>query len=149
SGDIFDTYGGSNGTSMSCPVVAGNLVLIEQRYKQLHGNQNIPSNLLKALAMNGATDVGNPGPDFLHGYGLLNTYRSIEMLNNNRYVIDSIGNGGNETYTFTVPPGTAQLKVMLYWHDVAASPLAAQTLINDLDLEVEEPNSSLHHPLIL
>src|SRR5690606_8289158 len=48
SGDIFDTYGGSNGTSMSCPVVAGNLVLIEQRYKQLHGNQNIPSNLLKA-----------------------------------------------------------------------------------------------------
>jgi len=138
SGNVFDLYGHSNGTSMSCPVVAGNLALIEQRYKQLHSGQNIPSDLLKALAMNGATDVGNPGPDYAHGYGLINTVRSISMLDNTRYFTDTISNGATKTYTITVPSNTAQIKVMLYWHDDPASPLANQTLINNLDLTVTD-----------
>lgn len=149
SGDINDNYGHSNGTSMSCPVVTGNLALIQQRYHQLHAGQNIPSDLLKALAMNGATDVGNPGPDFLHGYGLLNTYRSIQMLDNSHYAIDSLSNGGQKNISISVPPNTSKLKVMLYWHDDPANPLAASTLVNNLDLEVAEPNATLHHPLVL
>lgn len=149
SGDVGDNYGNSNGTSMSCPVVTGNLALIEERYKQLHSNQNAPASLLKALAMNGATDVGNPGPDFTNGFGLINTYRSIQMLDNNRYLFDSVGNGATNTHVISVPANTAQLKVMLYWSDEAASPLAATALINDLDIEVKDANNNTHHPLVL
>ena len=38
---------------------------------------------------------------------------------------------------------------MLYWHDVAASPLSTKQLINDLDLTVQEPSSTVHKPLVL
>jgi hypothetical protein len=149
SGDVGDNYGNSNGTSMSCPVVTGNLALIEERYKQLHGNQNAPASLMKALAMNGATDVGNPGPDFTNGFGLINTYRSIQMLDNNRYLLDSVDNAATNTHVISVPANTTQLKVMLYWLDEAASPLAATTLVNDLDLEVKDGSNNIHHPLVL
>jgi hypothetical protein len=150
SGDVYDNYGNSNGTSMSCPVVTGNLALFEERYKQLHNNQNAPASLMKALAMNGATDVGNPGPDFTNGFGLINTYRSIQMLDNNHYLFDSVANAATNTHIISVPANTAQLKVMLYWADDAASPLAATALINDLDLTVKDPNNSnTHHPFVL
>ncbi len=142
SGDIYDMYGHSNGTSMSSPVVAGNLALIEQRYKQLSGNQNIPSDLLKTLAMNGATDMGKPGPDFTHGYGLINTYRSIQMLDNNWFNIDSVNNGATKTHNIIIPPNTAQVKIMLYWHDDPASPLSSTALINNLDLEANSGGTS-------
>jgi len=149
SGDVYDNYGNSNGTSMSCPIVTGNLALLEQRYKQLHSNQNIPSDLLKALAMNGATDMGNPGPDYTYGYGLVNTYRSVQMLDNNRYLRDSVKNGALKTHLINVPPNVAQLKVMLYWHDDAASPLSSKALVNDLDLQLVDPAAGTHLPFIL
>lgn len=149
SGNIYDMYGPSNGTSMSCPVVTGCLALLEQRYKQLHSNQNAPGSLLKALVMNGAIDWGNPGPDFIYGFGQMNDYRAIQMLDSNRYKIDSLNNNTNSSFNINVPANTAQLKVMLYWHDPSASLIAAKALVNDLDLEVKEPNNTIHHPLIL
>lgn len=136
SGDVFDGYGHSNGTSMSSPVVAGSLALLQQRYGQLQPNRNMPTDLMKALAMNGATDVGNPGPDYSHGFGLVNVVRSLDMLDANRFIIDSVDNGGVKSYNIAVPPNTSKLKVMLYWHDVAASPLASTSLVNNLDLEL-------------
>jgi hypothetical protein len=149
SGDVFDNYGYSNGTSMSCPHVTGCLALLQQRYRQLHSNQNIPSNLLKAVAMNGAVDFGNPGPDYTYGYGLVNDYRSLQILDNNRYMIDSVTNGPTKTFNINVPANTAQLKVMLYWHDATGSLLASKALVNNLDLQVKEPNNTLHNPLVL
>ena len=38
---------------------------------------------------------------------------------------------------------------MLYWNDTGASPLANNQLVNDLDLTVNDPSSSLHKPLVL
>src|SRR5690606_6192241 len=42
-----------------------------------------------------------------------------------------------------------QIKVMLYWNDPSASALAAQTLVNDLDLELYTPASNIIYPGIL
>ena len=64
-------------------------------------------------------------------------------------IISSIANSGNNTHNITVPANTAQLKVMLYWHDPAAAVLASQTLVNDLDLEVRDPFNALTLPFIL
>lgn len=149
SGDIFDMYGLSNGTSMAAPIVTGSLGLLTQRYKQLHGNANPASDLLKAITVNGAVDIGNPGPDFIYGFGMLDLYRSIQILNNSWYFVDSVDNNATKTHTINVPANTAQLKVMLYWNDAPATPLAATALINDLDLQVKEPSNTTHLPLIL
>jgi hypothetical protein len=147
--NVFDQHSLINGTSMACPVATGALALLSQRYKQLNGGANPPGSLLKILAMNGATDYGNPGPDYIYGFGLLNLDHSIRMLQNSQYHISSLSPSASQTINITVPPNTAQLKVMLYWHDPAASPLAAAALVNNLDLEVTSSTSVVHRPKIL
>lgn len=146
---LYDNYVGMTGTSMACPGATGALALLSQRYKQLNGNNNAPNALLKALIMNGATDVGNTGPDYKYGFGLINLYRSLEILNNNRVQNNTISQNGSQIYTINVPANTVQLKVLLYWNDAAASPSSSIALVNNLDFTVIEPNNNLHHPLVL
>ncbi|MEI9913285.1 MAG: fibronectin type III domain-containing protein, partial [Bacteroidota bacterium] len=104
---------------------------------------------MKALICNGGRDLGNAGPDYTYGFGWLNLLRSVDMLENNRYIISSVANSGSNTHNINVPANTAQLKVMLYWHDPAAAALASQSLINDVDLEVRDPSNTLFLPYIL
>lgn len=143
-------YFSSMGTSMAAPAVSGGLALLYQQYRQLHGNSNPKSGLMKALLCNGASDAGNTGPDFKNGYGLMNLGRAAAMLENNRYFTSAVSNGNTNVHTINnVPANTAMIKVMLYWHDPAASPLAARTLVNDLDLEVRTPAGMVVYPLRL
>ncbi len=144
-----DSYFVSGGTSMASPGVAGGLALLSERYKQIKGNVNAPADVLKALVLNTATDIGNPGPDYTFGFGFMNLARAINVLNNNQYNAGLINNGGQQTYTISVPPNTAQLKVMLLWFDAPASVASTKQLVNDLDIEVLTPASIIHKPLVL
>ena len=143
-----DGYLSAGGTSMASPGVTGALALLSQRYKQLHG-ADPRGDVLKALILNGATDMGNPGPDFSFGFGVLNLYRSLELLTHDRYAVRAAAHQDRQSMQITVPANTAQLKVMLYWHDVPASPAAALALVNDLDLTVTAPSGTVHLPLVL
>ncbi|MDB5253534.1 MAG: family serine peptidase, partial [Flaviaesturariibacter sp.] len=135
-------YGTITGTSMAAPAITGGLALLCQRYRQLHGGANPPGALIKALACNGASDRGNAGPDYSYGFGHLNLVRSVEMLEANNYVQATVVTGGRNTTRITVPPNTARLNILLYWHDPAASPLSSRTLVNDLDLSVTTPGGA-------
>lgn len=142
-------YSYNNGTSMSAPAVTGGLTLLYQRYRQLNGGTDPKNGLMKALVCNGASDRGNAGPDFQYGFGWMNLLRSIDMIENKHYFTASSTNGSINTHNISIPANTAQLKVMLYWNDPAASPLSAKTLVNDLDLEVTDPSSSTILPKTL
>ena len=144
-------YKNSVGTSQSAPGVSGGLALLYQRYRQLNGGSNPKNGLMKALLCNGATDIGNTGPDFRYGFGSMNLLRSVLMLENNNYFNTDVNNGATNTHSITIPPGSslAQLKVMLYWNDSAAAVLAASTLVNDLDLQVSDPSTVIHLPQVL
>lgn len=146
-----NSYAFNSGTSMSAPAVSGGLALLYQRYRQLHANADPRNGLMKALLCNGATDKGNPGPDYSYGFGWMNLLRSVIMLENNNYIHDSVNAAATKTHTITIPSGSsiAQLKVMLYWNDSAAAPLASQALVNDLDLEVTDPSAVVRFPYIL
>lgn len=137
------------GTSMSSPVVAGGLGLLYQRYRQLHGKANPRGDLMKAILLNGARDVGNPGPDYRHGYGTMMLERSLRILENKTYLSRTVDQGQQQDSVINIPAGTAQLKVLLYWHDPAANALAAKTLVHDLDLEVIGPGGVVVYPKIL
>jgi hypothetical protein len=139
------------GTSLSCPQTTGTLALLTERYKQLNAGQNPKGNLLKAITINGASDLGNPGPDFWYGFGLIDAIRSLDIIENKHYYIDSIGSGAAaKTSSITVPANVAQLKVLLYYHDPAASAIASKQLVNDLNISVKEPGGLVtHYPLIL
>ena len=144
-----DEYLVASGTSMACPQVAAAAALLAERMKQINGTTKPRADLLKTLLVNGSTDIGIPGPDFRFGFGFLNVERSLIMLDSNRYLTSNVSNGLQTTHTVNVPANTAQLKVLLCWHDPAASPMAAKVLVNDLDIEVTEPGSTLHKPLVL
>jgi len=147
----YNTYGLDNGTSMAAPTVTGTLALLYQRYKQLHNGLNPSSALIKAVACNSADDLGNPGPDYSYGFGMLNARTAVETIERNQYFSGSISNAAKASYTINnLPAGVQQLKIMLYWNDPAASVNAATALVNNLDLTVAEPNGTItHHPLIL
>jgi len=145
----YNNYGFNYGTSMAAPAVTGSLALMHERYRQKHGGANPKSALMKALACNTAEDLGNAGPDFTYGFGMLNTRRAVEAVDSNRYFISTMANAGSNTHNITVPANTRRLKVMLYWNDAAAASNAAAALVNDLDLVLIEPSLALHRPLSL
>jgi hypothetical protein len=145
----FDQYIWAAGTSMASPQVAGGIAELTERYKQLNSGSQPRADLLKTVLLNGAMDMGNPGPDYSFGFGIMDLYRSLQMLDNNRYAVNSISNGDSQFTTISVPPNTEQLKVMLYWSDRPASPSSAKQLVNDLDLKVLDPSGAQHLPLVL
>jgi hypothetical protein len=144
-----EEYLSTLGTSMASPQIAGALALLTERYRQINGSGDPRTDVLKAILLNGATDVETPGPDYTNGFGALNVNRSLQILNNSQYASKTVANGLQQNTAVVVPANTAQLKVMLYWHDVAASPVAGVALVNDLDLEVQEPSGSIRKPLVL
>lgn len=143
-----DEYLVASGTSMACPAVAGAGAILAERMNQLNGTTSPRSDLLKALLINGSTDIGIPGPDFGNGFGFLNVERSLRMLDSTHYFLDVASQGVQNKHNIIVPPNTAALKVLLYWHDVPASTMAAKQLVNDLDLVVAEPGGTQHKPLV-
>ena len=152
-GEITSTWGPDDyrtevGTSMSAPAATGGLVLLNERYRQLHGTKP-RGDLMKNLLLNGARDIGNPGPDYKAGFGLMHLENSLRMLEQQRYFSGSLATSAVQNDVITVPAGTAALKVMLYWHDAPANPLAANTLVNDLDLTVIDPGNTTVFPKIL
>jgi hypothetical protein len=137
------------GSSLAAPAVMGGAALLIEKYKQLHGNAQPKSALIKALLLNGATDIGTAGPDYKSGYGWMNLLRSVDMLKQQRFVLSSTAHGNENMHNITIPTGVAQLKVMLYWHDPAAAVFATQSLVNDLDLKVVTPTNQTLLPWVL
>jgi Subtilase family/Secretion system C-terminal sorting domain len=146
---VVDQYLWSAGTSMASPHVAGGLAILTQRYKQMHSGTQPRSDVLKAVLLDGAMDIGNAGPDFSYGFGVMDLYRSLQILDANNINTGSISDGDSASFTFTVPAGAGQVKVMLCWNDRPGSPGAAKELVNDLDLVVTGPTGDTHLPLVL
>ncbi|MFN0014387.1 MAG: S8 family serine peptidase [Saprospiraceae bacterium] len=130
------------GTSAAAPGVAGCMAQLTQAYRETHNGDQPDAALLKAAMLNTANDLGNPGPDFLFGWGHVNAARAHQLLSANRWTKKVVDQGTVATHTFSVPANTRQIRVMAYWADPPASPGAARALINDLDLTVLAPDGS-------
>ena len=79
-----NSYGLKTGTSMSCPGIAGIMGQLYQGYKELNSGVNPSSALMKGVLLNSGDDLGNPGPDFKHGWGEVNAYQAIKILENKK-----------------------------------------------------------------
>ena len=139
----------NNGTSAACPSIAGTTALLYQAYKSLNGGLNPESGLIKACMLNGAEDLGNPGPDFTYGWGRVNSLRAYKTFQEVRYIKDSVSQGQIKTHTITVPSGVSDLRVMIYWTDPAGSSLASQSLVNDINMHLTDPINLDWNPWVL
>lgn len=140
---------GSEGTSYASPKVVGNLAILAQVYKEKNGGTEPASSLLRAIMMNTADDLGNPGPDFIYGYGRPNLRRAYNIIKNNQFITSSITNGVTNNHTIDVPANVKQVRVMIVWPDVAASVNAATAIVNNLNLSVTDASSTTFNPWVL
>lgn len=155
-----DAYATGSGTSAATAVVAGSVALIRQHNQNLNSD-TLSSASLRALLAHTADDVGNTGPDYKTGWGLINTERAVRFLSSSN---DSPSTTVLKDTTLT-DGGTLQLSyahsnnrplvITLAWTDpkgTAPSSLDDPTdilLVNDVDLSVTDPGMSSHQPWIL
>lgn len=107
------------------------------------------SSLLRAIIMNTADDVDNPGPDFRTGYGRINVRRAYNMINESRFLTGSVANGGTNSHIINVPANTKQVRVMIVWPDPAAAVNASVGIVNNLNLLAKDPSNTSYNPWVL
>ena len=144
------TASGPGGTSHASPNLAGVNAILTQAYREENASQWPNSGLIKGIILNTADDIENEGPDFKTGFGRINASRALNVIENDQLITDNIANSVVDLNAIVVPSGVSQLKVSIYWNDREATPgIFGKTLVNDLDLRVQDPNSNWVKPWVL
>ena len=144
-----NTYSISDGTSYSAPAIAGIAAQLHQAYSESNAGQIAEAALLKAVMLNTANDLGNEGPDFKFGWGHVNAYRAALSIEEKRFFEGEIEQDGLIQHLIDVPAGVLQARIMVCWSDPEGSEFALKALVNDLDMEIENPAGPPFRPLIL
>lgn len=130
-----------SGTSMATPQISGAVALL----KAYLVDENPSSALIKALLINGATEIPDE-PRTSQGWGRINVERSMPNSNQREITYwdnDTSPNVGEFWSTkFTVPANTPLLKITLVWIDPVAAPGAQEQLVNNLNLKITDPNGT-------
>ena len=143
-----NTYQSFGGTSGAAPGIAGISAQLYEMYEEIH-SVHPPSGLIKAALLNTANDYGNIGPDFKFGWGIVNARRAGMLIDEERHLSDEISQGETNNHSISVPSGTTQVRIMLYWTDAAGTAGANPALVNDLDLTVTDPSNDDYLPWVL
>ncbi len=145
--DGYTTYWG---TSMAAPAVTGIAGLLMQAYRdEFFGDVNsertpLPSTV-KTLVIHSAQDLGNPGPDYQFGWGGVDAMAAYELVRDRRVIESEFRETGElDLFVVDVPAGEPHLRVSICWDDVAAD-----HLVNDLDLRLVAPGGIAHLPWVL
>ena len=142
------TYITLSGTSMSAPNVTGSLYLLQEYYAEKHAGAFMRAATLKGLVCATAVDAGSVGPDYMYGWGLLNTKSAAQALidNGTKSIIkeDSLSQGQTKTLTVTAS-GNGPLIATISWTDPTGTVTPdgivndrTIKLVNDLDVRVSD-----------
>ena len=150
-------YASMSGTSMSSPVVTGISALIAEQWKNTFGSQPTPAEL-RAVLLAGAQDLGNPGPDYTFGFGLVDAKASADLIRGDggthtQITNVSLLNGGRSETTITLS-AAQNLRVLVAWPDPSVillgnDSISAKALVNDLDIQVIGPGGNTVLPYVL
>lgn len=128
---------GYKGSSESAAMVSGVCLLIQDAYKNIHGE--LPaSSLVKSILINSADDVGRPNVDFESGYGNVDALGAIETVQEGNFFTDTIEENEIINFDINVPINTSKLKITLVWTDVDGEAGCEVALVNNLNMELEE-----------
>jgi hypothetical protein len=154
-------YATLSGTSMATPNVCGSAqLLVDYAFKQ-HPLQYLRASTLKALIIHTADDIGNSGPDYVYGWGLMNTRAAADLIfadaasSGTCAIIEAALTNAAGGHTRAIQAdGTDPIRVTLCWTDPAGSSTSAHDdrtlrLVNDLDLRVISPTGTTNYPFCL
>ncbi len=155
------SYGTKSGTSMAAPNAAGSAALLVAYYSRVFPNQRMLNSSIKGLILHTADDLRNPGPDYMSGWGLMNTKAAADFIKAHadfpyaeRFREDSLSDTNeNDAYTF-IWNGSTPIKATLCWTDPAGTPeseldVTTPELVNDLDIRIVDPSGITNFPYIL
>ncbi|MBM4248961.1 MAG: hypothetical protein FJ149_05930 [Euryarchaeota archaeon] len=140
-----NSYVQMSGTSMSCPVLAGAAVIVNEYHYRNYGAVPSPATV-KNLLINGATPMpGQSYPGNTQGWGRLNVANSLLNTTSRRIWAEDQAlpmlTGVARIYLVNVTRA-AELRVSLVWTDFCATAAAARALVNDLDLSATSPDGT-------
>lgn len=156
-----------SGTSMATPTAVGAGALVIQYYKEgwwFNGTKdpthsyNPSSALVKATMMASARDMqfdvdddegghANSGvPNIYEGTGRITLEDALWFGESRRLIFDEnqVSQGNTNVYNISVGSNASPFVVVLVWVDYLASANSYPVLVNNLDLEIQDPNGNLY-----
>jgi hypothetical protein len=140
------------GTSMATPLVAGCVANVRAFLRTAHGLKTPSAALLKALIINGATDMtgqyvpseAGTIPNNAEGFGRVDVQAVVGPYNAGETVVffdeaEALDTGESSTQTIAVPGGARVLKATLVWTDPPG-----EGLQSDLDLIITAGGQKRH-----
>jgi subtilisin family serine protease len=142
-----------NGSSMATPIVAGAAAMVRQYLRESEGISEPRSDLIRAVLINGAEDLGIPDiPNPAEGWGQVDLQNSLYpssggqsqsvLYDNSRELLP----GHAFLYTFDIDASQG-MDITLVWNDREGSAVADQSaarLVNDLDLRAISPEGTVY-----
>lgn len=149
SGESDTSYVMMSGTSMAAPAATGMGVLIAQAYKRVTGGYDIRHDTLKAVLINTADDIANPGPDYKAGFGRIDAKAAVDTIETiadkqPKVHTDTVNHTGSKRYSFTITHSD-YFKATIAWVDPEADPRAAETLVNDIDMVLQKSDTGVKY----
>ena len=117
-----NSYFSLSGTSMSSPVVTGSSALLVEQWRRTFGGANPTPAVIKTLMLATAQDLGNRGPDFTYGFGLLDAKAAVDTIiadggQARRIKMDSLATSGKIELPLTV---TSTQRATCAWSSAGA-----------------------------
>ena len=149
--DYCYPYDVMQGTSMAAPAVAGSIALMLQEYRQDNlTSGNFWPATAKALLIQTASDLGNPGPDYQWGFGQVRIRDAVDLIARHGFFQNSVDQDETDLFIVQVTDAsTPQLQISMAWDDYEATFNANPTLVNDLDVELIAPSGAIWRPWVL
>ena len=144
---IASSFGG---TSASAPFVSGVVGLLGETFDDNGIDPNtVPPARYKAILVHTARDEGPTGPDFRHGYGLVQPEQAVRIADEwdlwgREDSVDE--NTTSLAFSFDITSPHSFFKVTLAWDDEKGEHTSTLALKNDLDLTLISPSGVVHRP---
>ncbi|MBO9660854.1 MAG: S8 family serine peptidase, partial [Chitinophagaceae bacterium] len=127
---------GPNGTSDAAAMVTGTSAVLQQVYADSNQGSIPSSALIRSAMYTTADDIHKNGIDHKTGFGLLNSYNAVRLIQQKKYFTATIAPGDHWSEDLQISANISQLKITLCWNDLPAAINNLSALINDLDLEL-------------
>ena len=160
------SYVSKTGTSQAAPSAMGAAALLQQLYAREFSGERMRASTLKGLMIHTADDLGNAGPDYQYGWGLINVKVAADVILSHKADLSrpkliegtlSRTTSGVKTYTnnYTfVWDGVSPIRATLAWTDPAGLTQAmtdsrTANLVRNLDLKIVSPDGTTNLPYVM
>ena len=160
------SYVSKTGTSQAGPSAMGAAALLEQLYAREFSGQRMRASTLKGLMIHTADDLGNLGPDYQYGWGLINVKVAADVilahkadLSRPKLIEGTLSRSitGEKSYSSTYTfewDGVSPIRATLVWTDPAGSTQTmtdsrTPNLVRNLDLKIISPDGTNNWPYVM